>query len=193
MNTSTLDKENLGIIDINSPHSPEVLSGILGISIPMVYAGRKDGKLPAHITATYKECIQTYISFYKNKVAAKSGNMYEAKLEQDIRNGRAKEELSYLEIKKQKEEFVDLNELSEMFVPIFQIVKSNLVNLARKYPETQKDIDRTLSSWYSLGTKIADKARVDSLTYVREQLDKPVELPEAEDEAINRFGIGEIL
>lgn len=193
MKTTTLDSANLGFIDINNSHSPEVLSGILGISIPMVYAGRKDGKLPAHTSATYKECIQTYISFYKNKVAAKSGNMYEAKLEQDIRNGRAKEELSYLDIKKQKEEFIDIAILSAMFIPVFQIIKANLINLSRKFPDTQKDIDRTLSSLYSIGDKIAEKAKIDSLTYVREQLDKPVELPEAIDEANNRFGIDEVL
>jgi len=184
-----IDSTNKGIIDINTSVDVDILAGLLGISVPMVYAGRKDGKLPANTNATYKECIQAYTGFYKTKVSNKAGSVYEAKLEQDIRNGRAKEEMQWLEIKQKKEELQDIVELSVLIQPIFMIVKANLLNIARKFPETEKDIDRTLESWYQLGEKIVEKAKADGADYVREQLDKEVDLPEAESEAMNRFGL----
>lgn len=184
-----IDPNNKGIIDINEVHDANTLAGLLDISVQMVYAGRKDGKLPAQTSATYKECINSYLNHYKNKVGQKASSMYDAKMLQDIRNGVAKEEMQWLEIKKQKEELVDISTVNEMIQPIFQIVKANLVNLTRKYPETQKDIDRALASWYQLGFKIAEKAKIDSEAFVREQLEKEIVIEEAESEALNTFGL----
>lgn len=193
------DDNNKGIIDLNEIHEASILSGILGISIPMVYEGRKTGKLPAKVEASYRECIQHYITFYKNQVSKKSSSMYEAKLEQDVRNGIAKEQMQWLEIKKQKEELIEITQVNELFFPIFHIVKATLVNITRKFPETTIDIDRVLESWHALGTKIGAKASLDSKEYVQAQLDKPVELSTDDDglsvsgtlvdEALNSFGV----
>jgi phage terminase Nu1 subunit (DNA packaging protein) len=184
-----LDPGNKGYIDINDPNDANILAGILGISVQMVYGARKDGKLPAHTNATYKECIQQYIQYYKSKIANKANSMYEAKMEQDIKNGVAKEQMQWLEIKKQKQEVVDVQVLSELIQPIFQIIKSNLVNISRKFPETEKDIDRAFDSLYSLGNKIAERATLDADTYVQEQLEKEIDVQEVKDRVLSTFGI----
>src|SRR5574343_569984 len=185
----SLDKDNVGIIDINEQHQIAILAGILGITIQQVYEGRKTGKLPPVSTATYKECIQFYINFYKNKIAAKSGTMLEAKMEQDIRLSKAREAAQWLEIKKQKEEVVSVSEMTELFVPVFHIIKSNLVNLTREHPETTTAIDRTLERLYVLGEKMVARAKADGLGYVQAQLDKEVILPEVDEDLKTSFGI----
>lgn len=188
-----IDPSNKGFIDINAKPSPAVLAGILDIPVSMVHQARQDGKLPADTNASYKECIQQYIKHYKTKVNSRATSMGEAKLVQDIRNGIAKEELQWLEVKKEKELLIDVNEMKDLFEPVFHIVKMGLVNLTRKYPETQETIDNILDSWFRLGERISARASGDSISYVQNMLEKEIDLPEATDEANNRFGIDEQL
>jgi len=108
--------------------------------------------------------------------------MGEAKLAQDIRNGIAKEELQWLEIKKEKELLLDVNEMKELFEPIFQIIRSSLVNLARQHPATVTDIDNMLESLSGLGKKIADKANADAEYFVQSMLEKELSLEQSEEE-----------
>lgn len=190
MQTNPVDKS---IIHLDSPASSTVLSGILDISVSMVHNGRSDGKLPGNTQASYRECIQHYVNHYKTKVNSKAGSMYEAKIEQDIRNGIAKEELQWLEIKQQKELLIDVNQMKDLFEPIFHVLKSSLVNLARKNPAITKDIDNMLESLYVLGAKVEAKAKSDSSGYVRDMLEREIELPEATEQVSNRFGIDELL
>lgn len=187
------DSRNYGIIDLNTPIKPAILAGILNIPVSMISQGRQDGKLPARTDATYRECIHQYIGHYKSKMAAKSSTMYDAKIEQDIRLNRAKEEMQLLEIKKTKQQLADVQELKELFEPIFHIIKSSLVNLSRKNPSIQVEIDNMLESWYVLGTKITEKAKQDANAYVTSMLEKDIDLPEAEEVALNKFGIDELL
>lgn len=172
--------------DVNSP---AVLAGILGIPVPMVYQGRQDGKLPSDPEATYRECIQQYINFYKKKINSKSTSMSEAKLAQDIRNGIAKEEQQWLEIKRLKYELLEASEMKELFEPVFHIIRASLVNLARKHPFIQKEIDNMMESWNRLGEQIERKAEIDGNAYVQSMLEKELTLPEAEEKLISRFEI----
>ena len=177
-----LDPNNKAIIDLDSVPSPAVLAGILDIPVSMVHQGRQDGKLPAKVTATYRECIHQYIHYYKKKINSKSTSMGEAKLAQDIRNGIAKEELQWLEIKKEKELLLDVNEMKELFEPIFQIIRSSLVNLARQHPSTVADIDNMLESLSGLGRKVAIKANADAEYFVQSMLEKELSLEQSEEE-----------
>ena len=185
-----LDPNNKAIIDLDSVPSPAVLAGILDIPVSMVHQGRQDGKLPAKVTATYRECIHQYTHYYKKKINSKSTSMGEAKLAQDIRNGIAKEELQWLEIKREKEQLIDVAEIKDLFEPIFHIIRSSLVNLARQYPETQKDIDNMLNGWNTLGGKIAAKAGQEADDFVQSMLEKELEMPQAEEELEEAFNLG---
>lgn len=180
-------------IDLDSPMSPATLAGILGISVGMVYQGIQDGKLPSRPNPTYRDCIHHYLGYYKKKVTSRSTSMGEAKLAQDIRNGIAKESLQWLEIKKLKEEVVDLTEVKELFEPIFQLLRSSLVNLTRTHPETQKEVDNMMAGLTDLGYKIADKARVDAAQFVQNMLDKEYSPQEAEEEVEETFEVKESL
>jgi len=179
---TTLDPTNKAIIDIDAQASPAILAGILDIPVSMVHQGRQDGKLPSRTSASYRESIQQYIYHYKKKVSTRSTSMGEAKLAQDIRNGIAKEELQWLEIKKEKELLLDVNEMKELFEPIFQIIRSSLVNLARQHPTTVADIDNMLESLSGLGKKIATKANADAEYFVQSMLEKELSLEQSEEE-----------
>ena len=188
---TTLDPTNKAIIDLDAIPSPAVLAGILDIPVSMIHQGRQDGKLPAKTTATYRDCIHQYIHYYKKKINSKSSSMGEAKLAQDIRNGIAKEELQWLEIKREKEQLIDVNEMKELFEPIFQIIRSSLVNLSRQYPETQKEVDNMMNSLFTLGEKIAVKANQEANDFVQSMLEKELTMPEAEEEIEEAFNLGE--
>lgn len=188
---TTLDPTNKAIIDLDAIPSPAVLAGILDIPVSMIHQGRQDGKLPSKTTASYRECIHQYLHYYKKKINSKSTSMGEAKLAQDIRNGIAKEQQQWLEIKQTKQELLDVAVLKDLFEPIFQLIRSSLVNVARQHPETQKDIDNMLESLYVLGTKIASKANSDANNYVVEMLERELTLGEAEEEIEESFNLEE--
>ena len=186
-----LDFTNKAIIDLDSQASPAILAGILDIPVSMVHQGRQDGKLPAKTSATYRECIQHYVFYYKKKINSRSGSMLEAKTAQDIRNGIAKEEMQWLEIKREKEQLLDITVMKDLFEPIFQIVRSSLVNVARKHPQVTPDIDNMLESLNTLGEKIAIKAGQDADDFVKTMLEKELTLNKAEDEVEEAFDLGE--
>jgi ERCC4-related helicase len=117
--------------------------------------------------------------------------MGEAKLAQDIRNGIAKEELQWIEIRKEKELLIDVNEMKELFEPIFQIIRSSLVNVARKHPSTVADIDNMLGSLTELGSKIASRANDDANYFVQSMLEKELSLEQAEEDAEEAFKVNE--
>lgn len=188
---TSLDPTNKAIIDLDAQASPAILAGILDIPVSMVHQGRQDGKLPSRTTASYRESIQQYIYHYKKKVSTRSTSMGEAKLAQDIRNGIAKEELQWLEIKKEKELLIDVNEMKELFEPIFQIIRSSLVNVARKHPSTVADIDNMLGSLTELGSKIASRANDDANYFVQSMLEKELSLEQAEEDAEEAFKVNE--
>jgi hypothetical protein len=187
---TTLDPTNKAIIDLDAPASPAILAGILDIPVSMVHQGRQDGKLPTKTSASYRESIRQYIYHYKKKVSSRSTSMGEAKLAQDIRNGIAKEQQQWLEIKQTKQELLDIEVMKELFEPVFQIIRSSLVNLARKNPETVADIDNMLASLSELGHKIADKANTDANNYVQEMLERELILQQAEEEVEEEFKLG---
>ena len=115
--------------------------------------------------------------------------MAEAKLAQDIRNGIAKEEMQWLEIKREKELLLDVNELKDLFESVFQIIRSSLVAIARKHPIVMNEVDNMLESLYSLGTKVAIKANKDADNFVQEMLEKELTLQEATEEAEEKLEV----
>ena len=166
-----LETDKAGEIDLDLPVSPAILAGILGISIPMVYQGRQDGKLPPESNATYRNCIQQYVQWHKKRSNVKASSMAERKMLQEIRNGIAKEEQTWLDIKAKRELLIDKQEVANIVEPIFYLVKSGLVNLARKRPEVQEEIDGILRSWATLGERMVSVADMDADKFVRAMLE----------------------
>lgn len=165
-------------IDLDVARQPAVLAGILGISTPYVYQCIQEAKLPTDPNTSYRECIQFYLNWYKNKSLVKSTSVMEAKLHQDIRNGVAKEQLTWLSIQERREELVNRQQLLDVMEPVFTLVKSGLVNLSREMPETQEKVDAILRTWATLGHKMIDQADADSNKYVTHMLSKEPEVIE---------------
>lgn len=175
-------ENNVGIIDINKPVSASILAGILGLTNAQVSEYRRVGRLPPEKDSTYKENIQWYVLYYKNKISAKSSSLLDTKMEQDIRLSKAREALQWLEVKKIKADLVDIKEMSELILPVFHLIRGNLLNLTRVFPETIPHVDKMLESLHSLGERIVKKAQEDGDNYVSEQLSKPVDFAQLEKE-----------
>lgn len=169
-------------INLEDQVSPAILAGILGISVPMIYQGRQEGKLPADTRASYRTCIQHYIQWHKKRSNAKASNMLEKKVIQEIRNLVAKEEMQWLEIKKTRNELVEKAEFAEIIQPIFQLVRQGLVNLSREMPETTEKVDSILRTWATLGDRLVAEAQIDADRFVHDQLVKEVSLEDDSEE-----------
>ena len=88
--TKRLEVNNQAEINLDEVVSPAILAGVLGISVPMVYDSRKQGKLPPNSDATYRQCIQQYVQWHKARSNLKAGSIAEKKMLQEIRNGIAR-------------------------------------------------------------------------------------------------------
>ena len=172
-----------GKINLDSPVQPAVLAGILGISVNYVYQNRQENKLPLDPNTTYRQNIQHYLNWYKQKSVVKSSSIAEAKMLQDIRNSVARTELAWLDVKERKGELLDKQALQEVVYPIFNLVKSGLVSLAREMPETQIKVDSILRSWATLGDKIVLETDAEGKQFVADMIEKDPEvlLQEAEE------------
>lgn len=80
------------IVNLDAKVSPIILASILGVNISLIYQESSCGRLPLNITeATYKECIQMYITHFKKNAdlkLTKEANEQElrrAKLAEDTR------------------------------------------------------------------------------------------------------------
>ena len=176
--------ENTSHIDLDSPISPAILSGLFGLSIPMVYQANKDGKLPPTPIKdiTYREAITHYIRYWKTKSNLKVSELLDRKTLQEIRLGIAKEEAQWLAIKRERELLIDREEFIQVMSPIFGIIKSGLVNLTREFPETQSKIDTLLKTWQQMGDQILQEAKEDGSNFVQKMLEAEVELSETDND-----------
>ena len=176
-------KTKTSVINLESKTSPAILSGLLGMaSEQMVYQARQNGKLPPENDATYRQSIVHYIEWHKNRSNSKSGSMHERKMLQEIRNGIAKEEMQWLDIREKRKLLIDIGELAQIVEPVFNLVRSGLVNLAREMPESSEKVDNLLRSWATLGEKMVAESMMDADVFVDEQLQKEIENFDSTDE-----------
>lgn len=169
--------------------SPAILSAMLGCYPENIYQMRQDGRLPPDPEANYFECIKHHLTYLKGKVNAKRTTMGEAKLEQDIRNGKAKEVLQWLDVKEKKESLVEVHILKDTFEAVFHTVNSGLVNITREFPETQKAIDKMLSSWNDLGQKMVELAKEEGSMFVDAQLNAELDIELEEPDELENGGL----
>jgi len=166
-----IDKNNQGIIDINVKATPAILASMLGINVSMTYQGRQDGKLPPNPSASYRECIIHYINFWKGKSASKVSNVSEKALLQKIELDRAKTENEWLNNKEKKKELIGIKEFAEVCEPVFLQIRTQLISISRKHPETQETIDRCLEEWYRLGERMEVTAQTDLDNFISEKME----------------------
>ena len=182
-------KQQVQQINIHSKPSPAVLAGLLGINVQMVYQGRQDGKLPPNSDASYKECITHYVNYWKTKSSSKVSNVGEAALLQKIKLDTAKTEMEWLNIKQKKEELLDIAQLAETFEPIFIHIRTRLVSISRKHPETVDTIDQAMEELFHLGESIFKRGQEDLAAFIETKMNEEIEVEalEPEDNPLNNF------
>jgi len=174
---------------MSARRSPSILAYILGCAEENIYQMEKNGKLPADRNTSNIECLRHRFAEMQKTVNAKRTTMGEAKLEQDIRNGMAKEVLQWLEVKEKKESLVEVHTLKDNFEAVFHTINSGLVNITREYPETQKAIDKMLASWNELGQKMVTLAGEEGAAFVDAQINKELEIELDEPDSLEEGGL----
>lgn len=178
--TDTVDKA-AQYVNLNAEVSPAVLSGILGVNVQQIYQFRQDGKLPPNSDATLRDCIKTYINFYKTKSTSKASSMAEASLIQKIQLDRAKTEQTWLAIKQSRGELVSTAVLAEQFESHFIHMRMQLCAMARRRPELEPDIDKILKEWSKLGKDIMQRSEAELENFINTQMEQEVELKTVEE------------
>jgi len=178
--TDTKDK-SAQYVNLNAEVSPAVLSGILGVNVQQIYQFRQDGKLPPNSDATLRDCVKTYINFYKTKSASKASSMGEAALIQKIQLDRAKTEQTWLAIKQSRGELVSTELLAEQFESHFIHMRMQLCAIARRRPDLEEDIDKILGEWSKLGRTMMSKSETELETFITTQMDQEVEVKSEEE------------
>lgn len=178
---SSESKVGKQLIDLNAEASPAVLSGVLGCNVSLVYQFRQDGKLPPNSDASYRDCVKHHIQYWKKKSISKANNMAEANLAQSIQLNRAKTEMQWLTIKKERGELVDTKLLAQVFEPFFINLRIQLISLARKHPDLQQEVDNMLSGWQKLGQQMLQKSQEELDNFIETQMNQDIELETVRD------------
>lgn len=182
---SNESKKASQLIDLNGKTSPAVLASMLGINVSMVYQGRQDGKFPPNSDATYRECITYYANYWKTKSASKTSNLSEAVLIQKMKLDAAKTENEWLNNKQKKMELIDIKVIAETFEPIFLHIRSQLVSIARKFPDVQATIDKALEEWEHLGETLSMEGSKDLANFIDTKMNEELYSPEeCEDDSL---------
>lgn len=176
-----LDHENYGIIDINSPASPAVLAGILGITVAMIYQYRQNGQLPANTNASYSECISHHVKYFKTRNNAKASSSIELKILADTKLANQKSEMMALEIAEKRKTLLNREIFLETLSPILSLINSSMNRIAKEYPETLKSIANLQSTLCALGNSAATLAEADSANYVEHLLEDKVVMEDVEE------------
>jgi hypothetical protein len=184
-----MESENTQLININGKVSPAVLASLLGINVSMVHQGRQDGKLPPNSSANYRECLNHYINYWKSKSASKVSNVSEAALLQKIKLDTAKTEMEWLNIKQKKQELLDMQQLETLFEPVFIHIRTRLVSISRKHPETIPTIDQAMEELFHLGKDLFNKGQEELDAFITTRMNEEVEVEEPcePDTPLNSF------
>ena len=170
------------LINLDSPASPAVLSGLLSKNVSLIYQMRQDGKLPPNSDASYRACIKHYTEFLQTRASKKASNVAEASLLQKIQLDRAKTEREWINLKKERGELVDTTDLAIQFEGYFTLMRGQLNAIVRRFPETTTDIDNLLTHWNTLGRKLIETSSEALDNCVEVEMNKEIELGEESDE-----------
>lgn len=91
-----LDYSN-SIVNLDAKVSPQILAGILGINVSLLYQEAQIGRLPSVlIESTYRECIQMYLKHFKKSVDLK---VEQARIEADLKREKLAADIKFKEDK----------------------------------------------------------------------------------------------
>jgi hypothetical protein len=154
--------------DPSAEYSPIVLAGFLGISASNVYQLVKQGRMTGG--CSYREAVQSYVAFWRKKADVQSNSIAEISLARKAELDRAKVELTWLQVKKERGELINRLEFSEILGSVFGSIKGQMLSLGKKYNEdVREDIHLLLESWAKLGEVYIDQAERDRERFLQLQ------------------------
>lgn len=156
--------------DLNAQFSPAVLAGIIGVSPANIYQLQQQGRLP--LSGSYREAIRKYISYWKQKATNKGSSIHEIGQARKSELDRAKTELAWLTVKKEREQLVDIEAFASVFTPAYMQMKMQLVALTRQDASLQEPIDKILESWAVLGERYTQEATQEMEHFVEAQINE---------------------
>lgn len=159
------------LVALDDEVSTRVLSGILGVNVSQIYSFRKDGKLPFSPRASLRKCLLHHLDYYRSRSLRRAGNVGDADLIQKIKLNKAKTEQTWLAVRKERGELVDVELLSEQFEPHFLHLRMQLHSLARKHPELREGLDKVLEEWSLLGEKLMRVSKEQLGQFIQKQLE----------------------
>ncbi len=164
------------MVDLNGEYSPAVLAGILNVSPANIYQLQQQGRLPN--TGSLRNALSQYVAYWKGKATNKGGSAHEIAIIRKSELDRAKVELTWLQVKKERGQLVDLQEFSDILAPTFLQIRSQLIAFSRKFPETTKEVDKLLGSWSLMGQVYCKEAEKSMEEFVDSQLADLTDLEE---------------
>lgn len=182
----SIDKNNKGIVDLDAQASPAILASLLGINKSSVYEARNDGKLPPNTSATYRECVNFYVNYWKLRSGGKASSMAEAALVAKIKKDTAQTEWEWLNIKQKKGELLDVKVFAELVEPVFIHMRTTFVSVTRQHPDTVDAIDKILAELQHLGEQLESMAKGELKNFVQDKMEEEIEV-EVSDEPLSRF------
>lgn len=104
-----------------------------------------------------------------------------AKLKQNIKTERAREEQIIQKNAIERREYIDASELLELTEDFIMAISNNLDYIANTWPETQKKIDESKEELQQLGITMLAEADLDSKSYVQAMLDREFDEDDVRD------------
>ena len=102
--------------------------------------------------------------------------LVEAKMIQDIKLAKAREEEVHLKNLQTKKMLLDKQELYDTFAPILSNIYNILLATAEEQPNLQASVDRCIASLNSLGKVIVEQVEADEKEYIILKLDEEVDV-----------------
>lgn len=171
--------------------SPVILASFLGVSEPMLDKYRQKNLLPQNTDASLVEAVQFYCDQLRQLTSGAVSDLAEQALIAETRLKISRTEGNYLDQKIKRKEFVEIEELEELFTPVLNHIMEQLHTLARDYPITRKAIETMTRSLNKLGQDMETYAKKDEDEFVRNKMEEEVEGSEKLKEIKELFGFYE--
>lgn len=190
-----------GVIYLEGKTSPMVLAGILGVNVSLIYQESQAGRLPRNFQEkTYRENLQSYISYYKKaqdvklekererQREIKENGAYvaihptvEKKYLQDIRLNVVREAQGWQKLAIERKKYISLDEMQAICEPFVLTIREHLLTLSMFSIEAQKEVDNMMDILYSLGKALVNKAQEDDSLFVDTKLKEEIIFPETDE------------
>jgi len=140
----------MAMIDFDGEVQVQVLSGLLGVSINLVYGLAKQRRFKH--SGTYREAIRDYVEYWKSRANVRQTSLGQIAQVRKAELDRARLQQTWIAVRKERGELIDVNEFGEVLGRLFSSIRGQLLALARRYKgDVKTDVDIILEGWAKIG------------------------------------------